>query len=49
VKGGDITLIVNGEVLNEASEVAENAGPICLQSEGAEIHFRDIVLVPLEG
>jgi hypothetical protein len=49
VKGGNITLLVNGEVLNEAWEVAENAGKICLQSEGVEIHFRDIVLVPIEG
>ena len=48
VKGGDVTLIVNGEVLNEATgaEIAE--GPICLQSEGAEIHFRNIRITPLD-
>ncbi len=47
VNKGKITVIVNGEVLNQAWDVAENAGPICLQSEGAEIHFREIYLIPL--
>jgi hypothetical protein len=49
VDGGNVTLIVNGEVLNEAWDVEENAGRICLQSEGAEIHFREIWLTPLDG
>jgi hypothetical protein len=44
---GNITLIVNGEVLNRAKEAAELPGKICLQSEGAEIHFRNICLIPL--
>lgn len=47
VDGGDVTLVVNGEVLNEATDAAEIPGKICLQSEGAEIHFRNIYLVPL--
>lgn len=46
--GGDITLIVNGEVVNRASAAAEVPGRICLQSEGAEIHFRHIRLIPLD-
>lgn len=45
--GGDIELMVNGMVLNRASDAAEVAGRICLQSEGTEIHFRDIKLLPI--
>ncbi len=47
VNKGDVILRVNGEELNRASGVEANAGKICLQSEGAEIHFRDIRLIPL--
>jgi hypothetical protein len=47
VNHGDITLKVNGEVLNEAHEAQEIPGKIALQSEGAEIHFRNIRLSPL--
>jgi hypothetical protein len=42
-----VTLEVNGEVLNEAVEVLEVPGKICLQSEGAEIRFRNVRLTPL--
>lgn len=42
-----VTLEVNGQVLNAASDVLEVPGKICLQSEGAEIHFRNVVLTPL--
>ena len=44
---GHCVLRVNGEVLNQAWNCMEVPGKICLQSEGAEIHFRDIVLMPL--
>jgi hypothetical protein len=47
VNHGDVILFVNGEELNRASGVDEVAGFICLQSEGAEIHFRNIRLTPL--
>ncbi len=46
--GGDVILIVNGEVLNEATGANGAFGPICLQSEGAEIHFRNIAITPLD-
>ena len=39
---------VNGQVLNEAWSCEDVAGWICLQSEGAEIHFRDIKLIELK-
>jgi hypothetical protein len=48
VDGPRVTLNVNGETLNEAWEVLETPGKICLQSEGAEIHFRNIRLAPIE-
>ena len=44
VSGGDIELKVNGETVNQASGLDVLAGPIGLQSEGAEIHFRNIEL-----
>lgn len=46
--GGNLKLYVNGELQNEATEVEEVAGHICLQSEGAEIQFRNIHLTPLK-
>ena len=48
VDHGMVTLKVNGEVLNEATEVAQLPGKIALQSEGAEIHFRNIRLAPID-
>ncbi|CAG0955272.1 hypothetical protein PHYC_00428 [Phycisphaerales bacterium] len=48
VNHGEIALKVNGEELNRAWDVGELPGKICLQSEGAEIHFRNIRLVPLD-
>lgn len=48
VDQGDVILEVNGQVLNEATEAEVLAGKICLQSEGAPIHFRNIRLFPIE-
>jgi len=48
LEGDRVTLVVNGEVLNEAWDVLEIPGKIAVQSEGTEIHFRNIVLRPLE-
>jgi hypothetical protein len=42
-----ITLKVNGETLNEGTGAEVVPGKIGLQSEGAEIHFRNIRLIPL--
>lgn len=47
VAGERVTLKVNGETLNEAWEVLRTPGKIGLQSEGAEIHFRNIRLAPI--
>ena len=47
VDGGNVVLKVNGLVQNEATDCAEVAGKICLQSEGAFIQFRNLLLTPL--
>jgi len=48
LNGGDLTLIINGEKVNEATGLDIVAGKIGFQSEGGEIHFRTIRLIPLE-
>jgi hypothetical protein len=45
---GTVILKVNGVELNRATDVEVVPGKICLQSEGAEIQFRNIRLVPLD-
>jgi hypothetical protein len=47
-KGDMVTLVVNGENVNEGSGAEATKGKILLQSEGAEIHFRNIELQPLK-
>jgi hypothetical protein len=41
-KGGDITLVVNGVKVNEGKNGNLTKGKIALQSEGAEVHFKDV-------
>ncbi len=48
VVGDTVTLHINGELVNEASGIDVIAGPIGLQSEGSEIHFRNIRLEALK-
>ena len=47
VDGGRISLKVNGMLVNEGTDAEVVPGKIALQSEGAEIHFRNIRLIPL--
>lgn len=44
LNGGALTVRVNGKKVNEAAECEILAGPIGLQSEGGEIHFRRVVV-----
>ena len=44
---GNVTLKVNGLVLNEGSGADLLSGTIGLQSEGSEIHFRNVRLTPI--
>jgi hypothetical protein len=44
---GVIKLSVNGKVVNGISRTSQKKGYLCLESEGAEIHFRNIKLMEL--
>jgi len=44
---GDLRMVVNGLVQNEATECWETPGKICLQSEGGPVEWRNIVLIPI--
>ena len=48
VNGPRVELRVNGVLQNTADWCEEVAGPICLQSEGAVIEFREIRLRPID-
>jgi hypothetical protein len=47
-KGDTVKLAVNGEVVNEGTNAELTKGKILLQSEGAEIHFRNVELKSLK-
>ena len=47
VSGADITVRLNGRKVNEATGAEVMAGPVGLQSEGGEVHFRNVRLTPL--
>jgi hypothetical protein len=49
VAGDKLTVVLNGEKVNEASGCEVLAGAIGLQSEGGEIHFRHIQLTGLSA
>ncbi len=44
--GPDVTVVVNGEKVNEATGLDMVPGRIGLQSEGAPVHFRSVKLIP---
>lgn len=46
--GGSVKLTVNGLLQNEGTDAKPSSGPICLQSEGSPIEFRNIYLEPLD-
>jgi Domain of Unknown Function (DUF1080) len=46
-KNGTVKLVINGEFVNEGTDAELTKGKILLQSEGAEIHFKDVMLKPL--
>jgi hypothetical protein len=46
-EGGSYTVWMNGQQINHAVGVEMLAGPLGLQSEGGEIHFRRATLTPL--
>ena len=46
---GVVKLSVNGTFVNGISKSTQKKGHICLESEGAEIHFRNMRIVELPG
>lgn len=44
----ELTVVLNDELVNKATELDVLAGPIGLQSEGGPIAFREIALTPIE-
>jgi acyl-homoserine-lactone acylase len=48
-KGGDVTVKVNGQLVNEGKNCSIKEGAISLQSEGAPIEFRKVALMPLSN
>jgi hypothetical protein len=46
---GVIKLSVNGKFVNGISRSSQKKGYLCLESEGAEIHFRNIRITELPG
>lgn len=45
--GENVTVWVNDTLMNEGTGLTATRGAICLQSEGAEIHFRKVELTPI--
>jgi hypothetical protein len=45
--GNELTVILNGTVVNHAFNVNPTSGHIQIQAEGAEILFRRVDLIPL--
>ncbi|MFO1492293.1 MAG: DUF1080 domain-containing protein [Kiritimatiellia bacterium] len=48
LKGGDLEIYVNRLLQNTATGCDATPGKICFQSEGSEVEFRNIVLIPVE-
>jgi hypothetical protein len=48
-RDGTVTLAVNGEVVNRGYHLNPRKGYICLESEGSEVHFRNIRIKELPG
>ncbi|NLJ42489.1 MAG: DUF1080 domain-containing protein [Bacteroidales bacterium] len=46
---GTIKLSVNGKFVNGISKSTKKKGYLCLESEGGEIHFRNIKIIELPG
>jgi hypothetical protein len=48
VEGQTVTLTINGQMVNRATGCDVVRGPICLTSEGDEIHFRNVRISQIE-
>lgn len=48
-RGDEILVKVNGDVVNHATDCSVTKGAVCLQSEGTEVHFRNVKLTPTKS
>jgi 3-keto-disaccharide hydrolase len=48
-KNGKVKLSVNGKVVSGGYDISPRMGYICLESEGSEVHFRNIVIRELDN
>lgn len=46
-KWGEVIVKINGDLVNHGRNATVQKGAICLQSEGAEVHFRNVKLMRL--
>lgn len=46
-EGASVTVWINGTLVNHGHAATAVRGAICLQSEGADIHFRNLRILPL--
>lgn len=49
VKDGRVSLVFNGEQVNQGTDLEPRRGAIALQSEGWEVHFRNISVEDLDA
>jgi len=47
-KDGKITVVLNGQLVNEGHDIYPAEGNICLQSEGWEVHYRNVAIKELK-
>jgi hypothetical protein len=47
-KGGNVTVVLNGELVNRGHDIYPAEGNICLQSEGWEVHYRNVAIKELK-
>jgi hypothetical protein len=48
IQGGELTVRLNGEVVNYASKLGVAQGPIAIRSQGSKFYFRGLTLTPLQ-
>lgn len=46
-RGDEVTVKVNGKLVNHAKKVSQTKGAIALQSEGTPVEFRNIKVIPM--
>jgi len=48
-RNGRVRIVLNGQLVNEGFDVSPSEGNICLQSEGWEVHYRNVEIQELDA